>query len=287
MKDFTNRNANILSGTFLASQDKQVISQQVLNIKSLKGRAPSLSVILVGDHPSSLVYVAAKQKACEKVGIDCKILRFPFNTSHEQIQECVFRLNDDSSVDGILIQLPLPAGLNSNKLLDILNPLKDVDGLIPQNLGLLLSKRPRFIPCTPLGCMDLINQAVHNLSGKNALVLGRSILVGMPMAILLEQANSTVNIAHSAPQNLKEICKAAEIVVAAIGKPAYLTADFIKPGAVVVDVGINRCEGKLMGDVDESVWDVAAWLTPVPGGVGPMTISKLLSNTLKAAELAT
>ena len=250
-----------------------------------RGWAPCLTVVLVGEHPSSLIYVGAKQKACKSVGIESRVLKLGASTPQTKLEKIIEDLNNDPLVDGILIQLPLPNGLNANALLDILSPAKDVDGLTPHNLGLLMSKRPAFIPCTPLGCMDLIAQAIEPV-GKRAVVFGRSILVGRPMALLLEAANATVTIVHSNSTNAQAICREADIVVAAIGHPNFITADYIKPGAVVIDVGMTRCENKLLGDVHESVAAVAGWLTPVPFGVGPMTITKLLSNTVMAAQRA-
>lgn len=283
MIDFnTNQTAKILCGTTLAASQQVLVEQTVKQFQSTSGRAPCLAVILVGEHPSSLVYVAAKQKSCKKVGIESRVLKFAHDTTQAKLHEALEELNNDSSVDGILIQLPLPKGLNANSLLDALNPAKDVDGLTPHNLGLLMSRRPAFIPCTPLGCMDLVNQVI-NPAGKNAVVFGRSLLVGRPMALLLEAANATVTMVHSQSTDVKTICREADIIVAAIGKPHFVTVDYIKPGAVVIDVGMTRYENKLLGDVHPSVANVAGWLTPVPFGVGPMTITKLLSNTVLAA----
>ncbi|MCX7352482.1 MAG: bifunctional 5,10-methylenetetrahydrofolate dehydrogenase/5,10-methenyltetrahydrofolate cyclohydrolase [Proteobacteria bacterium] len=278
----THQTTKILCGTTQADAQQVLIAQSAKEIKLNRGWAPCLTVVLVGEHPSSLVYVGAKQKACKSVGIESRVLKLGANTPQAELQKIIEDLNADSSVDGILIQLPLPNGLNANALLDILNPEKDVDGLTPHNLGLLMSKRPAFIPCTPLGCMDLITQVIAP-AGKKAVVFGRSILVGRPMALLLEAANATVTIVHSFSTNAKEIAREADIVVAAIGQPNFITADYIKPGAVVIDVGMTRYENKLLGDVHESVAAVAGWLTPVPFGVGPMTITKLLSNTVLAA----
>lgn len=283
MIDFnTNQTAKILCGTTLAASQQVLVEQTVKQFQLTSGRAPCLAVILVGEHPSSLVYVAAKQKACNKVGIESRVLKFAHDITQAKLHEALEELNNDPSVDGILIQLPLPKGLNANSLLDALNPAKDVDGLTPHNLGLLISRRPAFIPCTPLGCMDLINQVI-NPAGKNAVVFGRSLLVGRPMALLLEAANATVTMVHSQSTDVKTICREADIIVAAIGNPHFITVDYIKPGAVVIDVGMTRYENKLLGDVHPSVANVAGWLTPVPFGVGPMTITKLLSNTVLAA----
>lgn len=284
MSNFNNQTAKILWGTPVADAQQVLVAQDVKKIQIARGRAPCLAVVLVGDHPASVVYVAAKQKACEKVGIESRVVRLPDTITQSKLLEQLIQLNKDPSVDGILIQLPLPKGLEVSVLLDALNPAKDVDGLTPYNLGLLFSHRPAFIPCTPLGCMDLITQVIDPTS-KNAVVFGCSTLVGRPMAILLEQANATVTMVHSYSTNVKVLSREADIVVVAIGKPGFVTADYIKPGAVVIDVGITRYQGRLFGDVHESVKDVASWLTPVPGGVGPMTITKLLSNTVQAARL--
>ena len=281
----THQTAKIICGRTLAEAQQVLISQYSKEIKLNRGWAPCLTVVLVGEHPSSLIYVGAKQKACKSVGIESRVLKLGASTPQTKLEKIIEDLNNDPLVDGILIQLPLPNGLNDNPLLDILSPAKDVDGLTPHNLGLLMSKRPAFIPCTPLGCMDLIAQAIEPV-GKRAVVYGRSILVGRPMALLLEAANATVTIVHSNSTNAQAICREADIVVAAIGHPNFITADYIKPGAVVIDVGMTRCENKLLGDVHESVAAVAGWLTPVPFGVGPMTITKLLSNTVMAAQRA-
>lgn len=277
--------AKVLCGRSLAEQQQLQISKNVQAHIAKGNRAPCLAVILVGDNSASAVYVAAKQKACEKVGITSRVLQFSENLSQSELTDELLKLNGDQAVDGILIQLPLPNVLNANALLEILDPKKDVDGLTYYNLGRLVGKNQNFVPCTPLGCMDLITSVVPDIRGKKAIVFGRSILVGRPMAILLEQAGATVTVVHSQSKDVAEISKQADIVVAAIGKPGFVTASYIKPGAVVIDVGITRVNGVLVGDVHESVKEVAGWLTPVPGGVGPMTITKLLSNTVKAAQM--
>lgn len=284
MNNFNNQTAKILWGTPIADAQQILIAQDVKKIQTTRGRVPCLAVILVGEHPASSVYVAAKQKACEKVGIESRVVRLPDTITQSKLLEHLTQLNKDPLVDGILIQFPLPKGLDIGALLDALSPAKDVDGLTPHNLGLLFSHRPAFIPCTPLGCMDLITQVIDPTS-KNAVVFGCSTLVGRPMALLLEQANATVTMVHSYSTNVKVLSREADIVVVAIGQPGFVTADYIKPDAVVIDVGITRYEERLFGDVHESVKNVASWLTPVPGGVGPMTITKLLSNTVQAAQL--
>jgi len=275
--------AKILCGTTLAEHQQALLCERIKSLKQKTSKTPCLAVVLVGENPSSLIYVDAKQKACQKVGIESRVLNFPSNTTQETLIKTIQNLNNDATVDGILIQMPLPEGLNANVLLDALSPEKDVDGLTPHNLGLLMSRRPSFIPCTPLGCIDLIKQVI-NPESKRAVVLGRSLLVGRPMALLLEAENATVTMVHSKSQDVPAICREADIIVAAVGKPSLITADYIKPGSAVIDVGITRHEGKICGDVHESVNAVAGWLTPVPGGVGPMTITKLLSNTVLAFE---
>jgi len=276
--------ARILCGSSLAQAQQVNIIQAVTAIVSKGYRPPCLTVILAGDNPASAIYVKAKQSACESVGIHSKVWRFAKTASQAELMDAVHRLNQDQEIDGILIQLPLPNGLDADALLDTLDPSKDVDGLTPYNLGCLLRRNPRFIPCTPLGCLDLIHQSTQDISGKRAVVFGRSLLIGRPMALLLEQYGATVTVVHSKSRNVPEISRQADIVVAAIGQPGLITADYIKTGAIVIDVGITRMGNSIVGDVHESVSNIAGWLTPVPGGVGPMTITKLLSNTVKAAQ---
>lgn len=286
MEIFDNKLSNtakVLCGRSLAEAQQIQIAKTVKTIVDKGHRPPCLVVMLVGDNPASAVYVDAKQKACEKVGIRSRILRYPKNVSQSELVDALIRLNHDVEVDGVLIQLPLPVGLDANVLLSTLDPLKDVDGLTPHSLGCLLSRKPKFIPCTALACMDLIAEVMPDISGKHAVVFGRSLLVGRPVSCLLEQAGATVTIVHSKSINVPEISRQADIVVAAIGKPGFITADYIKPGAVVIDVGITRLGDNLIGDVHESVRNVAGWLTPVPGGVGPMTITKLLRNVVVSA----
>jgi methylenetetrahydrofolate dehydrogenase (NADP+) / methenyltetrahydrofolate cyclohydrolase len=280
----SNNFAKVLSGRTLADLQQLQITDDVQVIVAKGHRPPCLAVVLVGDNPASAVYVDAKQKACQKVGINSKVLRFSKNSSQIELTAELLKLNNDASVDGILIQLPLPTGLDANALLAMLDPAKDVDGLTPYNLGCLLSRKPKFIPCTPLGCLDLINQVIPDVSGKRAVIFGSSLLIGRPMALMLDQLGATVTIVHLKSINVPEISRQADIVVAAIGQPEFITAEYIKPGAVVIDVGITRIGGAIVGDVHESVRDVAGWLTPVPGGVGPMTITKLLTNTVVAAK---
>ena len=252
---------------------------------------PSLAVVIIGDDPASQVYVKNKILACEKVGI--KSYKYAFDSiSETELVEFIENLNHDKNVNGILVQMPLPENINPTKIINVIDPIKDVDGFHPINLGNLMSQeKTAFIPCTPLGCLYLIKQVDSDLTGKNAVVIGRSITVGKPVANLLTNNNATVTLAHSKTKNLKEICLNADILVAAVGKPEFIKHDFIKKGAIVIDVGINRIKdingkNKLVGDVEfEKSKDIAKAITPVPGGVGPMTIAYLMSNTLKAFKL--
>ena len=252
---------------------------------------PALAVVIIGDDPASQVYVKNKILACEKVGI--KSSEYSFDSINEtELVEFIENLNHDKNVNGILVQMPLPENINPTKIINVIDPIKDVDGFHPINLGNLMSQeKTAFIPCTPLGCLYLIKQVDSDLTGKNAVVIGRSITVGKPVANLLTNNNATVTLAHSKTKNLKEICLNADILVAAVGKPEFIKHDFIKQGAIVIDVGINRIKdsngkNKLVGDVEfEKSKDIVKAITPVPGGVGPMTIAYLMSNTLKAFKL--
>ena len=248
-------------------------------------RAPGLAVVLVGDDPASAVYVRAKGKACLEVGIASFEHRLPADTQQATLLSLVGQLNADPAVDGILVQLPLPGHIDSNAVIATIDPDKDVDGFHPVNVGRLASGLDGFVPCTPLGCLMLLKATLGDLSGLEAVVVGRSNIVGKPMAQLLLGANATVTIAHSRSRHLSALCRRADILVAAVGRPEMIRGDWVKPGATVIDVGINRVNGKLVGDVAFS--EVAAHagaITPVPGGVGPMTIACLLANTLTSAE---
>ena len=248
-------------------------------------RAPGLAVVLVGDDPASAVYVRAKGKACLEVGIASFEHRLPADTQQATLLSLVGQLNADPAVDGILVQLPLPGHIDSNAVIATIDPDKDVDGFHPVNAGRLASGLDGFVPCTPLGCLMLLKATLGDLSGLEAVVVGRSNIVGKPMAQLLLGANATVTIAHSRSRHLSALCRRADILVAAVGRPEMIRGDWVKPGATVIDVGINRVNGKLVGDVAFS--EVAAHagaITPVPGGVGPMTIACLLANTLTSAE---
>lgn len=250
------------------------------------GRKPGLAVILVGNDPASHVYVGNKIKACAACGIQSFEHRLPTTAAQEDIAALIDRLNRDASVDGILLQLPLPAGLDSDSLIQMIDPDKDVDGLTAINAGRLVAGIDGLVPCTPQGSLILLKETLGDLTGKTALVIGRSLLFGKPMGQLLLAENATLIQAHSKTANLPELCRQADIVVAAVGRPKMVKGDWIKPGAVVIDVGINRMEdGKLCGDVDyDQVSHIASAITPVPGGVGPMTIACLMANTLKSAK---
>jgi methylenetetrahydrofolate dehydrogenase (NADP+) / methenyltetrahydrofolate cyclohydrolase len=249
------------------------------------GRAPGLAVVLVGEDPASAVYVRAKGKACVEVGMASFEHRLPADTTQGALLALVRRLNADPAVDGILVQLPLPDHINTNAVIAAIDPDKDVDGFHPVNAGRLASGLPGFVPCTPLGCLMLLQDTLGDLSGLDAVVVGRSNIVGKPMAQLLLGANATVTVAHSKSRDLPALCRRADIVVAAVGRPEMIRGDWVKPGATVIDVGINRMDGRLVGDVAfDEVAAHAAHITPVPGGVGPMTIACLLQNTLTSAE---
>jgi methylenetetrahydrofolate dehydrogenase (NADP+)/methenyltetrahydrofolate cyclohydrolase len=249
-----------------------------------KGVIPGLAVVLVGEDPASQIYVRNKGIACETVGMHSKTIRLPQSASQDEVIAAVDELNADDSIHGILVQLPLPGHLDEAAVLARILPQKDVDGFHISNAGKLFSGQAGVVPCTPKGIIHMLKQGGVDLAGKDAVVIGRSNIVGKPAAMLLLNENCTVTICHSRTQNLKEHCRRADILVAAIGKPRFVTADMVKPGAAVVDVGINRVDGKVVGDVDyEAVSEVAGYITPVPGGVGKLTISMLIENTLEAA----
>lgn len=271
----------LLNGFELAKQCRAELAERV---KAMP-RAPKLAVILVGDNPASAIYVRNKEKAAAEVGVESLVYRLD-SATQEELTALIEQLNADETVDGILVQMPLPASLNEQEILQTINPAKDVDGFHPLNLGKLLIGEPAPVACTPKGCMRLIRLAKQDLTGLHAVVIGRSVIVGKPMAQLLLNANCTVTTAHSKTRDLPALCRSADIVVAAIGKPKTVKADWIKDGAIVIDVGINRLEdGKLCGDVDfDACFDKCAAITPVPKGVGPMTIAMLLENTVEAAR---
>ena len=275
----------ILDGKNVSAQVKERVKNEALNLKN-QGIEPALAVILVGEDKASQTYVAAKEKACIACEIKSVMHRLSESTTQSELIALIDVLNLDDGIDGILVQLPLPKHIDTNKILETISPAKDVDGFAAINVGKLASGLDGFVPCTPLGIMEIFKAYDINLEGKNAVVIGRSNIVGKPMANLLLNANATVTVTHSKTRNLKEICAEADILVAAIGRADFVTADMVKEGAVVIDVGINRMnDGKLKGDVKfDEVAPKCSFITPVPGGVGPMTIAMLLSNTIKSAK---
>lgn len=288
--------ANILDGAATAEKIRNQVAEEVARRVAEGKPAPGLATVLVGDNPASQVYVRSKHRACQQVGIQSFAYELPETASQKEVEDLVRSLNADPRVHGILVQLPLPSGLDEERVLGAISIEKDVDGFHPVNIGRLAQKgrEPLFVPCTPAGCMVLLQSVLPDLNGVNAVVLGRSNIVGMPVALLLVRANATVTICHSRTRNLPEVCRNADVLVAAVGKPEMVRGDWVKPDAVVIDVGINRIEDptrprgyRLVGDVAfDEVSQVAGWITPVPGGVGPMTIAMLLQNTLRAARLA-
>jgi methylenetetrahydrofolate dehydrogenase (NADP+)/methenyltetrahydrofolate cyclohydrolase len=276
--------ARIIDGKAAAAALRAEIGREVAAIKAERGLAPGLHVVLVGEDPASRVYVASKEKLAAEIGMNSVAHRLPAETSEAELLAKIASLNADDAVDGILVQLPLPKHIDTGAIIDAIDPAKDVDGLHPINAGKLAGGKNGLVPCTPLGCMLLLRQALPTLSGLEAVVIGRSELVGRPVAQLLLQADCTVTIAHSRTRDLAAVVRRADIVVAAVGRPHFVRGDWIKPGATVIDVGINRTpDGKLVGDVAfaEAI-GIAGAITPVPGGVGPMTIACLLRNTLTA-----
>lgn len=280
-----------IDGNVLAAKVRDRIAADVAALKA-RGVTPGLAVVLVGEDPASQVYVRNKVAACGKVGMHSVMHRLPAATTEDELLALIDALNADATIHGILVQLPLPKHIEEKKVLAAVAAHKDVDGFHAENVGALMIGEPRFVSCTPAGCMEMLRDiGMSNLRGKHAVVVGRSNIVGKPMAMLLLHANATVTICHSGTRDLAAQCRQADVLVAAVGKPRFITADMVKPGAVVIDVGINRLPdsdpklpGKLVGDVDfDAVNEVAGYLTPVPGGVGPMTITMLLQNTLVAA----
>jgi methylenetetrahydrofolate dehydrogenase (NADP+)/methenyltetrahydrofolate cyclohydrolase len=280
--------AQLIDGKAVAQKVQLEVAEGTAAFRAEHGRAPALHAILVGDDPGSAVYVRNKERALAAVGMDGHVLRLPAETSEAEIRRHVEALNVAANVDGILVQLPLPAAVDANRIVDAVDPRKDVDGLTPHNAGLLALGRPALVPCTPLGCLRLLEEIGCDLTGKSALVIGRSALVGRPMAQLLttRDVTVTVTIAHSRTKNLAELVSRAEVLVSATGRAGLVKGEWIRPGAVVIDVGTNRNDqGKLCGDVDfEAARERASFITPVPGGVGPMTVVMLAVNTLAAAR---
>lgn len=274
---------HIIDGKKTAAAIRQELKDQVSALTARHGRAPGLAVILVGGDPASQVYVRNKERACEDVGIVSRGLRLPQDVPQAQLEDTIADLNGDPAIDGILLQLPLPRGLDSQRCLDLISPSKDVDGFHPVNMGRLALGLPCLRSCTPAGIMTLLERQGIDVAGKKAVVIGRSNIVGKPLALMLLQKNATVTVCHSRTRNIADEVRSADIVLAAVGIPKFVTADMVKPGAVVIDVGINRTEAGLVGDCDfEGLGGVASAMTPVPGGVGPMTIAQLLVNTLEA-----
>ena len=278
--------AYILDGKACADRLKQELVERLYQIQKKHNMIPGLAVIQVGDNPASQVYVASKIRQCGEVGIRSFLYTFEKTISEDKVIEKIHQLNQDPQVHGILIQLPLPSHLNSDRIINTLNPSKDVDGLHRLNLGSLVNDIPTTIPCTPRGCLTLMKQYRQNLEGLKATVLGRSMLVGKPMALMLLNENCTVTMAHSKTENLPDVCRQADILVVAVGSPQLVKKSWVKPGAIVLDVGINRLDNDLLvGDVDfDQVMNVAGALTPVPGGIGPMTVVSLLQNTIDLME---
>ncbi len=278
--------AQRIEGKPLAAAVKQRVALQTEQLKQ-QGIRPCLAVILVGEDPASQVYVAGKERDCAQCGMESRLYRLPADTTQAALLELLARLAADSEVHGILVQLPLPAQIDEQTVIAAIPPEKDVDGFTPGNLGRMLIGQPCFVPCTPAGCLEMIASTGVSLEGKHAVVVGRSNIVGKPAAVLLLQRNATVTVCHSRTKDLADHCRRADVLIAAVGKAGFITGDMVKPGAVVIDVGINRgADGKLCGDVDfAAASEKASFITPVPGGVGLMTRAMLMENTLRAAKL--
>lgn len=277
--------ANLLDGRALSQKMKGELAQEVQDFQAKYGYAPALAVLLVGEDPASQSYVKAIVKSCSDAGVDCNKIVLPASTTQQELQAKLRELNADPRTSGVIVQMPLPKPLTQNMVTDILSPDKDVDGICPASAGLLALGQEGFVPNTPNGGMELLKGYGCDIAGKNAVVVGRSNVVGKPMALLLLQDNATVTVCHSKTRDLGAVCREADILVAAIGRAKMIKSDWIKPGAVVVDFGINPGENGIVGDVDfEAAREVASWITPVPGGTGPMTNVMLIRNTLKAAR---
>jgi methylenetetrahydrofolate dehydrogenase (NADP+)/methenyltetrahydrofolate cyclohydrolase len=281
--------ATILDGKQLAQQIRSELAEEVVEFIQNNGAVPCLAAVLVGHDPASEVYVRNKRKACEAVGIESQLHRLDTSASSEDLLQLVARLNKDPEVHGILVQLPVPKQIDASRVLVAVSPAKDVDAFHPENVGRLVQGRPRFLPCTPQGVQQLLVRSGVEIAGQHVVILGRSDIVGRPLSIMLSQrgpgGDATVTLCHSRSRDLPAVTRQADILIAAIGQPKFVTADMVKPGAVVIDVGINRTDEGVVGDVDfDSVRNVASAITPVPGGVGPLTIAMLLRNTLAAAQ---
>ena len=277
--------ARVIDGKKIAAAVREEVRLRVLQLKEATGRVPGLAAVLVGDNPASASYVRSKTKACQEAGIYSRQLTPPADISQVDLIGLIRELNGDPAIHGILVQLPLPAPLDERTILEAVAPDKDVDAFTFGNIGRLVENQPRFVPCTPVGILELLDREGIEIKGKHAVIVGRSEIVGKPVAFLLLHRHATVTICHSRTADLGAETGRADILVAAVGRPRLITGAMVKPGAVVIDVGINRIEGKLVGDVDfESAAEVASAITPVPGGVGPMTVAMLLKNTLRAFE---
>ncbi|MEK6716863.1 MAG: bifunctional methylenetetrahydrofolate dehydrogenase/methenyltetrahydrofolate cyclohydrolase FolD [candidate division NC10 bacterium] len=277
--------ARIIDGKKIAAGIREEIRQRVLQLEEATGKVPGLAAVLVGDDPASATYVRTKTKACHEVGIASRQLTPPGDIEQADLQRLIRDLNGDPEIHGILVQLPLPKHLDERAVLETVDPRKDVDGFTFANIGRLVENQPQFVPCTPAGIIELLDREGVEIKGKHAVVVGRSEIVGKPVAFLLLHRHATVTICHSRTADLGAETRRADILVAAVGRPRLITGAMLKPGAVVIDVGINRVDGKLVGDVDfESAVSVSSAITPVPGGVGPMTVAMLLRNTLRALE---
>lgn len=277
--------AKIIDGKALAAKVREEVAARVSQIKEQEGWTPGLAVVLVGEDPASKVYVRNKHRACEQVGLYSEVHRLAADSSHEEVMGLIRKLNANPDIHGILVQLPVPDQVDVGEVLRTIDPAKDVDGFHPESMGDLLSGAPHMVPCTPLGVMRMLEEYQIDLKGKEAVVVGRSTIVGKPQFLLLLEKHATVTVCHSRTADLKAHCQRADVLVVAVGRPNMVTGDMVKPGATVIDVGINRLDGKLVGDVEyDSAKEVAGYITPVPGGVGPMTIAMLLENTVRAAE---
>ena len=279
----------VIYGSEIAKEVKANLKAKVAQLANVGKRLPKLVVILVGDNPASLSYVTGKEKSCKEVGMDSDLIKLPAETTQEQLEALIQQLNEDENVDGILVQLPLPKHLNEDAILEKIYPSKDVDGFHPVNVGKMMLNKDTFLPCTPKGIMVMLEKmGLSDLSGKEAVVIGRSNIVGKPMGQLLLNRNATVTYVHSRTKDIETVCRRADILVVAIGRPRFVTKEWVKEGAAIIDVGINRVDGKLCGDVDfDDVVDHVSYITPVPKGVGPMTIAMLMENTLEAYEKRT
>lgn len=278
--------AKILDGKDIARRIREDVKQEVAELKAQYGIIPGLAVIIVGDNPASQVYVRRKHQACLEMGIYSEVLCLPGQTSEAELLEQIDMLNKNPNIHGILVQLPLPKHIDTDRVINHIHPAKDVDGFHPINVGKLCIGQEELVSCTPYGIIKMLEMEGISLKGKNAVIIGRSNIVGKPMALLLLSRDATVTVCHSKTQALAAITSQADILIAAIGKPRFVTRDMVKQGAVVIDVGINRVDNKLIGDVDfEQVKEIASYITPVPGGVGPLTITMLLYNTVKTAKI--